>query len=317
MGGLSLTGPSPRVKCSLPGCKRLFQTAAAMEDHRWASHNLPIGGKASCGFPGCNAWFDTKEQLKQHGEDMHPEAPKPWVCQECGDLYRTEAGLDSHCVVMHSVSRIPSTKRHEIETAFLRAWAKTETAPRRVHEVLAISTSQLAQTLHNDYAEQVRKQAGGSHQDVRCLQDGNVRIRFHGSGMKCSLGLHGNTSLCPEPDCGVCGILRSGFRSKKIRTDAFQRFGTGFYLTSASGKANDYAWADDHTMGRHGLRAMLVCQVVAGRVYRTVNNEPLLMRPPDQYDSVVGEVGPVLNYDEIVVYNKRAILPLYLVIYSA
>jgi hypothetical protein len=75
------------------------------------------------------------------------------------------------------------------------------------------------------------------------------------------MSLHGNTSLCPDPGCGICGILRSGFRSKKIRTDGWQRFGNGFYLTSASGKANDYAWASDHGIGQHGLRAMLVCKV--------------------------------------------------------
>lgn len=56
--------------------------------------------------------------------------------------------------------------------------------------------------------------------------------------------------------------------------------------------------------------------MVAGRVYKTFEDEPLLTRPPKSYDSVVGEVGHVLNYDEIVVYNKRAILPEYVVTYS-
>jgi 3-mercaptopyruvate sulfurtransferase SseA len=56
--------------------------------------------------------------------------------------------------------------------------------------------------------------------------------------------------------------------------------------------------------------------VVAGRVYKTTEKNPTLVRPPEQFDSVVGEVGPNLNYDEIVLYNKRAILPVYVVIYS-
>lgn len=51
-------------------------------------------------------------------------------------------------------------------------------------------------------------------------------------------------------------------------------------------------------------------------MYKTKDNNPTLVRPPEQFDSVVGEVGPNLNYDEIVLYNKRAILPLYVVIYS-
>jgi hypothetical protein len=34
------------------------------------------------------------------------------------------------------------------------------------------------------------------------------------------------------------------------------------------------------------------------------------------YDSVVGEVGEVLNYDEIVLYNHAGALPRYLVVYT-
>jgi hypothetical protein len=37
---------------------------------------------------------------------------------------------------------------------------------------------------------------------------------------------------------------------------------------------------------------------------------------PQGYDSVVGEVGEVLNYDEIVLYNHAGALPRYLVVYT-
>ena len=40
------------------------------------------------------------------------------------------------------------------------------------------------------------------------------------------------------------------------------------------------------------------------------------MRPPVGHDSVVGEVGPNLNYGELVVYNETAALPEYLIVYS-
>ena len=37
---------------------------------------------------------------------------------------------------------------------------------------------------------------------------------------------------------------------------------------------------------------------------------------PDKHDSVLGEAGQGLNYDEIVVYRNDAMLPRYLVYYK-
>ena len=41
-----------------------------------------------------------------------------------------------------------------------------------------------------------------------------------------------------------------------------------------------------------------------------------LARPPDGCDSVVGEVGPNLNFDELVVYSESAALPQFLIVVS-
>ena len=38
--------------------------------------------------------------------------------------------------------------------------------------------------------------------------------------------------------------------------------------------------------------------------------------PPLGYDSVVGEVGEALNYDELVVYSESAAIPEYLIMYT-
>ena len=62
---------------------------------------------------------------------------------------------------------------------------------------------------------------------------------------------------------------------------------------------------------------MLVASVAAGKVFKTIEAEILDERllPPRGYDSVVGEVGPNLNYDELVVYNDAAALPEFLIVY--
>lgn len=57
------------------------------------------------------------------------------------------------------------------------------------------------------------------------------------------------------------------------------------------------------------MRTMFLVNVAAGRPYRTsLGRIEGMSRPPNDhngvpYDSVVGEVGPALNYDEIVCYE--------------
>ena len=65
-------------------------------------------------------------------------------------------------------------------------------------------------------------------------------------------------------------------------------------------------------------RAMFVARVAAGRAFRTTEGELELAgdAPPLGYDSVVGEVGEALNYDELVVYNESAAMPEYLIMYT-
>ena len=53
------------------------------------------------------------------------------------------------------------------------------------------------------------------------------------------------------------------------------------------------------------------------QAYCTHDAELDLSRPPDGYDSVVGEVGDHLNYDELVVYNEAAALPEFLIVVSS
>ena len=53
------------------------------------------------------------------------------------------------------------------------------------------------------------------------------------------------------------------------------------------------------------------------RFRSTEEGELDLSRPPDGYDSVVGEVGPNLNFDELVVYTEAAALPEFLIVISS
>ena len=81
--------------------------------------------------------------------------------------------------------------------------------------------------------------------------------------------------------------------------------------TATSGKAHDKSGVlvDDDN---HGKRAMLVCRVIAGRVKKNMEGLGTNM---EEYDSVAGAVGAYSNLDELYVFNPRAILPCFVVIY--
>lgn len=52
------------------------------------------------------------------------------------------------------------------------------------------------------------------------------------------------------------------------------------------------------------VRAMFLCKVVVGKVYKTQVDMPNLSDAPNNCDSVSGEVGQALNFPELVVYKS-------------
>ena len=116
-------------------------------------------------------------------------------------------------------------------------------------------------------------------------------------------------------------IIAHGFL-KKFWTSAagsWQRFQPGFYFALQSSKSHDYPLGPMGALavGSH-RREMLLCKVASGKEYRTKVNmdKPGQQVPPHGYDSVHGEAGGALNYDELVVYEEGAILPYAVVEYG-
>ena len=141
-----------------------------------------------------------------------------------------------------------------------------------------------------------------------------IEQHYHGTTLCCDLANSAN--LCNDPNCGACGIARRGFDPLKI--SGLQRFGKGFYFAPNSSKAYDYATGNRFGGNRIATRntrysAILLCDVAPGRKYTTKFNNPNLDGPPTGYNSVHGEFGIHLNYDEIVVYNSHAICPQYII----
>lgn len=57
-------------------------------------------------------------------------------------------------------------------------------------------------------------------------------------------------------------------------------------------------------------------EVIMGNTVKMTRDNPDLKEAPQGYDSVVGEPGDVLNYDESIVYKNEAIRPLYLIVFE-
>ena len=56
---------------------------------------------------------------------------------------------------------------------------------------------------------------------------------------------------------------------------------------------------------------MLVCRVIAGRVKKKQDLDAV-----DEFDSVAGLSGVYSNLDELFVFNPKAILPCFVVVYG-
>jgi hypothetical protein len=135
--------------------------------------------------------------------------------------------------------------------------------------------------------------------------------------MKCDLlGINGVTNPCSHQDCAVCGILRYSFKLSKSGTHiSFLRFGRGIYFSSTSSKANDYNQGSERIYNGNRYRVVLLCHVVLGNVYKLTKDQSFTAPPPG-YDSVVGEPGVALNFDECVVYDEAACKVGYIIIYK-
>ena len=203
-----------------------------------------------------------------------------------------------------------------IKMDFMANW-KTGITP-TVSNVLKL---QVPSTLHNKYErykmDVVNRERGRTGPSPSYVKPGNEVIRYHGTSLMCQLGVSNNSKVCNSGVCNGCNILKSGFKTTKAGAHGFNRFGLGLYSTSISSKAHYYSAASENGLGRRN-RAMLVCKVVAGRSSSTQTSVGFResMAPPESHDSILGVPGEELHYDELVVYDSRAMIATFLILYS-
>ncbi|KAA8537526.1 hypothetical protein F0562_027134 [Nyssa sinensis] len=233
------------------------------------------------------------------------------ACSECGEVFPKIESLELHQTVKHAVSELgpEDSGRNIVEIIFKSSWLKKDNPICKIERILKIHNTKRIIQRFEDCRDSVKIRANNTtKKNPRCAADGNELLRFHCTTLTCALGAHGSSSLCGSvPDCGVCTIIRHGFQGKPSGD------GKGVRTTASSGRAHDCL---DNTDGR---RAMLVCRVIAGRVKRVTDDGA-----PEEdgvslgsYDSIVGYAGIYSNLEELFVFNSRAILPCFVVIYKA
>ncbi|KAI3696069.1 hypothetical protein L1987_79078 [Smallanthus sonchifolius] len=195
--------------------------------------------------------------------------------------------------------------RNIVEIIFKSSWQNKDHPIFNIQRILKVNNTRRSIQRFEDYRDAVKIRATTTAS--RCAADGNELLRFHCTTLACPLGSHGSSSLCGSvPGCGVCTVIRHGFQSSKSGDGGRK----GVCTTASSGRAHDSL-----AVGARGVRAMLVCRVIAGRV-KPVEGDAL---PEDSgtYDSVAGYPWLNPNIEELYVYNPKAILLCFVVIYKA
>ena len=196
------------------------------------------------------------------------------------------------------------TSKNIVEIIFHSSWLKKQSPVCEIDRILKVHNTQRTISKFEEYRDSIKAKATKlTKKHPRCIADGNELLRFHCTTFVCSLGLNGSSNLCNSiPQCNVCSIIKHGF---KVTGEASG--GNGILTTATSGRAHDKAGVSPDES--NDKRAMLVCRVIAGRVKKNAEGSM------DEYDSVAGDVGAYSNLDELYVFNPRAILPCFVVIY--
>ncbi|XP_015873832.4 uncharacterized protein LOC107410860 [Ziziphus jujuba] len=235
-------------------------------------------------------------------------------CTTCGEIFQKPQLLDQHQAVKHAVSELidGDSGKNIVQIIFKTGWTDNKRSP-IISRILKIHNSPKILTRFEEYREAVKAKATRNgavrKRDERCIADGNELLRFHCSTFLCDLGQKGNSSICNQQYCSVCGIIKSGFSPKL----------DGISTLSTSWRAHVAIPEDieEEFKFMNVKRAMLVCRVVAGGIGSESDE---VEKEDGGFDSVFGRGGSGvhtrLDEDELLVFNPRAVLPCFVIVYT-
>ncbi|KIO27723.1 hypothetical protein M407DRAFT_72785 [Tulasnella calospora MUT 4182] len=193
----------------------------------------------------------------------------------------------------------------QVSRLFEDGWKHPEKKRPKIKRIYVIDLPDHLNESYQEYKDMLARQNGSSGV--------NEQLVFHGTTRTCSLG-EDISDLCEKVTCILCCILKTSFLVSKSGSAGrtFKRFGPGIYTSSVSSKADDYTqapWFSDD-------RIIIVARVALGKSSIHYRTTEYLTEPPIGYDSILGEVGINLNYNEQVLFKDEAIRPAYIVVYE-
>ncbi|KAL5077217.1 hypothetical protein RYX36_016201 [Vicia faba] len=295
---------------SAKSCKTAITAATTQASPQSTSTTAEASQQSLISLVQSDPSFTDPPRKKQPESDISadnfPLRNDIFPCTVCGEIFQKPNLLENHQFTNHAVSELTgSDPGHNIvQIIFKSGWPETNEFPfPTIHRILKIHNSQKILSKFEEYREMVKSKATRNtrRRDERCIADGNELMRFHCSTFLCELGHNGDSSICSQQFCTICGIIKSGF-SQKL---------DGISTLSTSWRANMSIPDDIEREFRfmNVKRAMLVCRVIAGRVGSDSDDE--MDKTDGGFDSVMAR-----GESELVVFNPRAVLPCFVIVYS-
>ncbi|KAJ7964145.1 C2H2-like zinc finger protein [Quillaja saponaria] len=235
-------------------------------------------------------------------------------CTVCGEIFQKPQILEQHQAIKHAFSELldGDTGNNIVRIIFKTGWTDNQKCP-KINRILKIHNCPKILAKFEEYRESVKAKAARNvavrRRDERCIADGNELLRFHCSTFLCDLGLDGNFSLCSQQYCNICGIIKSGFSPKL----------DGISTLSSSWRAHVTIpeEIEEEFKYMNVKRAMLVCRVIAGRVGCESGE---VDKEDGGFDSLMARSGSGVHTrsddEELLVFNPRAVLPCFVIVYT-
>ncbi|KAK7251167.1 hypothetical protein RIF29_34122 [Crotalaria pallida] len=271
--------PTPKFLLPNFSCKNTVQNLKRTVE-------LPISKPIKIGYDRVYTWLNPKEPKPKPREPK----PKPSLENRFKSPTAKEHELElgpriNNATSAQQVMELPEghDSRNVVDTIFRTSWGPKQFSG-RVETVFKIQNGAREVSQFEEFREAVKARAAAApskgerwEDSVRCVADGNEVMRF----------------LCLDDGGFYDGAAGNAWSFP-------ERKGTAICTFSGSGEA------DERGGGSWGRRAMLVCRVVAGRVSKELG----LLEKRVAFDSVSEDNG------ELLVFDSRAVLPCFLIIYT-
>ncbi len=248
------------------------------------------------------------------------------LCVKCGAEPRLEGFEFCSPICLEASRQAFQTKFEELKQERVQRGIPLDAALTRTQSLDLLTTCPSANTLHNTAKSLLRSSWAKKDEHelgevVSVQQINNARLRRQYDDYVSKLPGDGNEQHvfhgCSER--ALASIVERGFLKKYVRQEAWQRLGTGFYFAIQASKAHEYPLGSVDSLAKgHHTRHLLLCKVAQGKKFETEQDMPDQMAAPPGHHSVYAKATAAnrLNYDELVIFEETAILPVAVVEYT-